>query len=75
MSSSPHRDLKADAAAPLTTFVPAKLDATKWANIESLYNALLQRPVKTAADLEQWLLDRSELDARLPSPAPTSTST
>lgn len=64
MSSSPHRDLNAAPPhAPATDFVPARLDATKWANIEALYTALLQRPVKTAADLEQWLLDRSELDA------------
>ncbi len=45
------------------TFVPADLDATRWKNIEPLYKALLERPVRTLEELERWLLDRSELDA------------
>jgi oligoendopeptidase F len=44
-------------------FVPADLDATRWANIEPLYKGLLGRPVNTLEELERWLLDRSELDA------------
>ncbi len=63
MTPAPHRDRHAEAHAPVSSFVPAKLDATKWANIEPLYRALLARPVATTGDLEQWLLDRSELDA------------
>ncbi|GMV25335.1 MAG: hypothetical protein AMXMBFR58_13660 [Phycisphaerae bacterium] len=46
-----------------STFVPAELDATRWENIEPLVNALLERPVQSADELERWLLDRSELDA------------
>lgn len=44
-------------------FVPATLDATSWHEIEPLINELKSRPVNSAADLELWLLDRSELDA------------
>lgn len=48
---------------PTSDFVPANLDATHWANLEPLYQALLDRPIESASDLERWLLDRSELDA------------
>lgn len=44
-------------------FVPAILDATSWVEIEPLMRALLQRPVGSAAELEQWLIDRGELEA------------
>ena len=46
-----------------STFVPAQLDATEWSNIEPLFNALLERSVESAADLEAWLFDRSELES------------
>ncbi len=51
--------------APLTNFVPEVLDATKWANIEPLLNALLEREVNSKEELEQWLIDRSELEAAI----------
>src|ERR1700755_2028759 len=51
------------ATAPASTFVPARLDATKWDQLEPLLKALLDRPVRSAKDLETWLLDRSEFDA------------
>src|SRR5690606_2861244 len=50
-------------ATPATDFLPADLDATKWANLQPLYQALLDRPLKCEGCLEQLLLDRSELDA------------
>ena len=46
-----------------TSFVPAEIDATAWANIEPLFKALLERPVESAEQFERWLIDRSELDA------------
>ncbi len=46
-----------------TTFVPAEIDATEWANLEPLFQALLERPVASAAEFEAWLGDRSELEA------------
>lgn len=47
----------------MTPFVPAAFDATDWNAIAPLLDALLARPVASAADLERWLVDRSELDA------------
>ncbi|MFN0131342.1 MAG: M3 family oligoendopeptidase [Phycisphaerales bacterium] len=44
-------------------FVPIPLNAARWEEIEPLLLALRDRPVRTPADLEQWLLDRSELEA------------
>lgn len=46
-----------------TEFVPHPFDATAWGNIEPLARALLDRPVRDRAELERWLVDRSELDA------------
>ncbi len=46
-----------------STFVPAHLDATKFDGIEPLLVDLMNRPVPSARELEQWLIDRSELTA------------
>ncbi|HYE60912.1 MAG TPA: M3 family oligoendopeptidase [Phycisphaerales bacterium] len=46
-----------------TTLVPADLDATRFDALEPLFKALLERPVRSAEELEAWLLDRSELAA------------
>ncbi len=46
-----------------TTFVPADLDATQWANIEPLLHELRDRAVHSPAEFEQWIRDRSELAA------------
>ena len=51
---------------PMTTenpFVPAELDGSQWANLEPLYQSLLDRKLACENCLEQLLLDRSELDA------------
>jgi oligoendopeptidase F len=48
---------------PPTDFVPAQLDAARFENLEPLFKALLDRPVRSATELEKWLLDRSELSA------------
>lgn len=49
----------------LTTskFVPVELDASKWENLQPLYQALIDRELKCSGCLEALLLDRSELDA------------
>ncbi|MCC6426987.1 MAG: M3 family oligoendopeptidase [Phycisphaerales bacterium] len=44
-------------------FVPADVDASRWENIEPFHKALLERPIDSIVALEEWLLDRSELDA------------
>lgn len=49
-------------AAP-STFVPAALNAADFAAVEPLLKALLARPVSSARELEQWLIDRGELAA------------
>ncbi len=48
---------------PSTTFVPATLDATKWANLKPLYDDLLTRELHCKKCLETLIADRSELDA------------
>ncbi len=48
-----------------TNFVPQVIDGTKWENIEPLLNALLAREVNSKEELEQWLLDRSDLEAAI----------
>jgi len=50
---------------PMTDFVPAEIDGTKWENIEPLMNSLLSREISSKAELEQWLLDRSDLEAAI----------
>ncbi|MCH7849645.1 MAG: M3 family oligoendopeptidase [Planctomycetes bacterium] len=44
-------------------FVPIDLDASNWANLQPLYQALLDRELKCSGCLETLILDRSELDA------------
>ncbi|MEY4833849.1 MAG: hypothetical protein RL527_2062 [Planctomycetota bacterium] len=51
------------AASAPSTFVPAGLDASSWPQLEPLYRALIERPLKCAGCLERLLLDRSDLDA------------
>ena len=46
-------------------FVPAKIDWSDWNQIAPLFDALEKREIKTVQDLEQWLLDGSELTAAL----------
>jgi oligoendopeptidase F len=46
---------------PTRHFVPAVFDPSDWTAIEPLMRALLDRPLASAADLEKWLLDYSEL--------------
>ena len=47
----------------ITNFVPADIDATSWENLQPYYQTLLDRKFKCEGCLEQFLLDRSELDA------------
>ena len=48
-------------APPKRTFVPQDLDVSDVAQVEPLFNALLERPVDTPQRLEGWLADLSEL--------------
>jgi oligoendopeptidase F len=51
------------AAAPQRVFVPKDLNVADFSQIEPLYQALLSRPMRSPAELEQWLEDFSELSA------------
>lgn len=46
-------------------FVPSDIDLSNFAAIEPLFTALLSRPTETAAQLESWLADASELVAAI----------
>jgi oligoendopeptidase F len=48
---------------PASTYVPATLDATKWANLQPLYKGLIDRSLHCVKCIERLILDRSELDA------------
>ena len=44
-------------------FLPDKLKITNWEILEPWYKKLLERKIESKADLENWLKDRSELEA------------
>ncbi len=46
-------------------FVPAEAMMGDWAQIEPLFTQLQERPINSVEDLEQWLLDCSELSAAI----------
>lgn len=46
---------------PVRHFVPADLDVADWLQIEPVVQSLLDRPVASAAEAQQWLADASEL--------------
>lgn len=45
-------------------YIPADLEI-KWENLEPVYTELVNRPINSVEELEQWLHDRSELEAAL----------
>jgi len=46
------------------TYIPAELNI-QWENLEPIFNELINRPLNSVNDLEQWLRDRSEIEAAL----------
>jgi len=46
-----------------SAFVRTGIDASNWEEVRPLFEALRERAVESASDLEAWLIDRSELDA------------
>jgi oligoendopeptidase F len=52
-------------APPLWRFVPSTLDAGQLPQLEPLFADLQARPLVTVAELERWMLDESELLARI----------
>ncbi|KAA2244774.1 M3 family oligoendopeptidase [Chitinophaga agrisoli] len=47
----------------LRRFLPEDFTVTTWDALQPYFEALQQRPLNSAQDLEQWLKDLSELDA------------
>ncbi|MEO1007867.1 MAG: M3 family oligoendopeptidase [Planctomycetota bacterium] len=43
--------------------IPEDIDATRWANVQPLFEELTSREVRTQDELERWLVDRGELEA------------
>jgi oligoendopeptidase F len=48
---------------PVRKFVPVKIDLSDFSQIEPLYQRLLERPLNSTGEIEQWLLDFSELSS------------
>lgn len=46
------------------TYIPAELNI-QWENLEPIFNELINRSLNSVNDLEQWLRDRSEIEAAL----------
>lgn len=46
-------------------FVPSDLDPSNIEHVESLYRALLERPIESAVELERWLQDASDLESQV----------
>lgn len=44
-------------------YLPKGFKLTVWSKLKPYYEALLKRPIASVKELEQWILDRSELDA------------
>ncbi|MEQ7799103.1 M3 family oligoendopeptidase [Pedobacter sp. ASV1-7] len=48
----------------IRNYIPQELQI-EWKNLEPLFNELLERPINDVIELEQWLKDKSELEAAL----------
>ena len=46
------------------TYIPAELKI-QWENLEPIFNELISRSLNSINELEQWLRDRSEIEAAL----------
>lgn len=46
------------------TYIPATLEM-EWDKLEPIFNELINRPLHSVEELEQWLRDRSEVEAAL----------
>ncbi|MCB9275078.1 MAG: M3 family oligoendopeptidase [Lewinellaceae bacterium] len=44
-------------------FVPKEFKVTTWSRLKPYFNELLNRPIGSVEELEQWIKDKSELDA------------
>ena len=57
------KTLSANIEKPIRVFLPENFVISDWNSISSYFEDLVERPLKTSADLEKWLMDMSELEA------------
>ena len=57
------KTLSANIEKPIRVFLPENLIISDWNSISSYFEDLSQRSLHTAADMEKWLKDMSELEA------------
>jgi oligoendopeptidase F len=50
---------------PARRFIGEEVQLSGWDDVKPFFEELLQRPILTSDDLQQWLLDRSELESYL----------
>ncbi len=55
--------LSAKIEKPVRVFLPANFVISDWNSIADYFENLEARPLQTAADMEKWLKDMSELEA------------
>src|SRR5581483_10321435 len=58
-----HSMVATQTARPPGSFVPASVDFSNVSQVLPLYQAMLDRPINTKADLEKWLKDFSDLSS------------
>ncbi|WP_139920763.1 M3 family oligoendopeptidase [Hymenobacter sp. DG01] len=63
--SAPAADLATETQRPPRQYLPESFTVTEWAAIEPYFIELRDRAIHSAAELEQWLLNRSELESVL----------
>ena len=63
--AEPTAESATDTSRPPRHYLPEDFLVTDWTTIEPFFQELQARPVQTAAELERWLLDRSELESVL----------
>jgi oligoendopeptidase F len=57
------KSLSANIEKPVRAFLPENFILTDWNSIASYFEDLVERPLLTAAEMEKWLKDMSELEA------------
>ncbi len=50
---------------PARLFIGESITLQSWDDVKPFYDELLSRPISTADELKQWLIDRSELESYL----------
>src|SRR5271170_5961595 len=57
--------LTAETAKPVRHYLPASIELNSWEDVKPFFKELQDRVIDSVTDLEQWMKDRSELEAFL----------